>query len=50
MRRGTLPFLLLIIVIGLGAAYVVFWPNAGSNGKPYLGIPNPFTIHNKYLS
>lgn len=45
MRRGTLPFLLLIIVIGLGAAYVVFWPNAGSNGKPYLGIPNPFTIH-----
>ncbi|HEV2661883.1 MAG TPA: hypothetical protein VGU68_14840, partial [Ktedonobacteraceae bacterium] len=44
MRRGTLPFLLLIILLGLGAAYVVFWPSAGKDGKPFLGIPNNFTI------
>ncbi len=26
MRRGTLPLLLFIIVLAVGAAYVVFWP------------------------
>ncbi len=29
MRRGTLPLLLFIIVLALGAAYVVFWPTKG---------------------
>jgi preprotein translocase subunit SecD len=44
MRRGTLPFLLFIILLGLGAAYVVFWPSQGKDGKPFLGIPNNLTI------
>ncbi len=40
MRRGTLPLLLFIIVLAAGAAYTVFWPNAGIGGK----APNPWTI------
>jgi preprotein translocase subunit SecD len=44
MRRGTLPLLLFIIVLALGAAYVIFWPNSGSDGKAFHGINNPFTI------
>src|SRR5450432_3908191 len=40
MRRGTLPLLLLIIVLAVGAAYVVFWPTQGINGK----LPNPWSI------
>ena len=40
MRRGTLPLLLFIIVLALGAAYVVAWPTKGINGK----LPNPWSI------
>jgi preprotein translocase subunit SecD len=40
MRRGTLPLLLFIIALALGAAYVVFWPAKGIDGK----LPNPLTI------
>jgi len=45
MRRGTLTLLFFIILLTLGASYVVFWPNAGTNEKPLYGINNPFTIH-----
>ena len=44
MRRGTLPLLLFIVVLAVGAAYVIFWPNPGSDGKAFHGINNPFTI------
>jgi preprotein translocase subunit SecD len=40
MRRGTLPLLLFIIVLALGAAYAIFWPTQGISGK----LPNPLTI------
>ena len=40
MRRGTLPLLLFIIVLALGAAYAIFWPTQGIDGK----LPNPLTI------
>ncbi len=40
MRRGTLPLLLFIVVLALGAAYVIFWPTKGIDGK----LPNPWTI------
>jgi len=40
MRRGTLPLLLFIIVLALGAAYAIFWPTQGIGGK----LPNPLTI------
>ncbi|QBD78909.1 protein translocase subunit SecD [Ktedonosporobacter rubrisoli] len=43
MRRGTLTLLFFIILLALGASYVVFWPN-NTNGKPWNGISNPFTI------
>lgn len=43
MRRGTLTLLFFIILLAVGASYVVFWPNAG-NGKPLYGINNPFTF------
>lgn len=39
MRRGTLTLLFFIILLGLGAAYVIFWPNSS-----WHGISNPFTI------
>ena len=45
MRRGTLTLLFFIILLTLGASFVVFWPNTGTNGKPLYGINNPFTIH-----
>ncbi len=45
MRRGTLTLLFFIILLTLGASYVVFWPNAGANEKPLYGINNTFTIH-----
>ncbi len=45
MRRGTLTLLFFIILLGLGASYVVFWPNSGPGGKPWHGIPNPFQVH-----
>src|SRR5581483_8785525 len=45
MRRGTLTLLLFIILLAVGASYVIFWPNADSAGKPWHGIPNPFTFH-----
>lgn len=44
MRRGTLTLLFFIILLGLGASYVVFWPNTGAGQKPPLGIHNPLTI------
>ncbi len=44
MRRGTLTLLLFIILLAMGASYVVFWPNSGKDGKPWHGISNPFTI------
>ena len=40
MRRGTLTLLFFIILLALGASYVVFWPNTA-----WHGISNPFTIH-----
>ena len=39
MRRGTLTLLFFIILLGLGAAYTIFWPNTA-----WHGITNPFTI------
>jgi preprotein translocase subunit SecD len=39
MRRGTLLFLLLIVLLGLGAAFVIFWPNTS-----WHGVTNPFTV------
>ena len=44
MRRGTLTLLLFIILLAAGASYVVFWPNADANGKPWRGVSNPFTF------
>lgn len=45
MRRGTLTLLFFIILLGLGAAYVAFWPNPDSKtGQAWHGINNPFTI------
>src|SRR5579875_2616793 len=46
MRRGTVLFLLFIILLAVGASFVVFWPNASSRpgGKPLYGINNPFII------
>ena len=44
MRRGTLVLLLFIVLLGLGAAYVDFWPNPDSAAKPWHGLNNPFTI------
>lgn len=45
MRRGTLPLLLFIILLALGAGWAIFWPNNLST--PFLGISisNPFTFH-----
>src|SRR6266700_3069407 len=45
MRRGTLTLLFFIILLTLGASFVVFWPNTATNAKPLYGINNPFTIH-----
>jgi preprotein translocase subunit SecD len=42
MRRGTLTLLFFILLLAVGAAYVVFWPTADANGKAFHGIPNPF--------
>ena len=39
MRRGTLLLLLFIVLLALGAGYVLFWPN-----HPLYGLNNPFTI------
>src|SRR2546425_4507620 len=44
MRRGTSLLLLFIILLAIGAAYVDFWTNPDSQGHPWHGIPNPFTI------
>ncbi len=44
MRRGTLTFLLFIILLALGASFVVFWPHVDQNGKAWHGINNPFTV------
>ncbi len=43
MRRGTLALLFFIILLAVGAAYVVFWPTTNAKtGLGYRGIPNPF--------
>ncbi len=42
MRRGTLTLLFFILLLAVGAAYVVFWPAKGANGQAFHGIPNPF--------
>ncbi len=39
MRRGTLILLLIIVLLGVGAAFVDFWPHTT---PPYRGIANPF--------
>jgi preprotein translocase subunit SecD len=44
MRRGTLILLFFIILLGLSASYVNFWPNSGPNGQPWHGLPNPFVV------
>jgi len=45
MRRGTLTLLFLIILLGLGAAYVAFWPNPDpKTGQAWHGINNPFAV------
>src|SRR2546430_1902037 len=47
MRRGTLTLLFFIILLALGASYVVFWPHVdGTNVKKALyNVDNPFTVH-----
>lgn len=47
MRRGTTSLLIFIILLALGASFVVFWPQAGINSKqPVLsGVKNPFAFH-----
>jgi preprotein translocase subunit SecD len=40
MRRGTLPLLLFIVLLALGSAFVVFWPN----NLNWHGIHNGITI------
>ncbi len=43
MRRGTLTLLFFIMLLAVGAAYVVFWPATDAKtGQGYRGIPNPF--------
>ncbi len=45
MRRGTLTLLFFIILLAVGAAYVVFWPATNAKtGQGYRGIPNPFAF------
>jgi preprotein translocase subunit SecD len=43
MRRGTLTLLFLIILLAIGASFVLFWPNP-VKGKAWNGINNPFII------
>ncbi len=44
MRRGTLTLLFFIILLAVGASYVIFWPNndGGKANTTFHGIPNPF--------
>jgi preprotein translocase subunit SecD len=44
MRRGTLTLLFFIILLAVGASFVVFWPQATGKAKPLYGINNPFTF------
>ncbi len=46
MRRGTLTLLFFIILLALGASYVIFWPNndGGKANTTFHGIPNPFVF------
>ncbi len=45
MRRGTLTLLFFIILLALGASYVIFWPNNdGKTTQAFHGIPNPFVF------
>ncbi len=45
MRRGTLTLLFFIILLALGASYVVFWPNKeAKTNQPFHGIANPFVF------
>lgn len=45
MRQGTLTLLFFIILLALGASYVIFWPNTNAKtGSAFHGIPNPFVF------
>ncbi len=45
MRRGTLTLLFFIILLAVGASYVIFWPNPDAKtGQAFHGISNPFTF------
>ena len=45
MRRGTLTLLFFIILLAVGASYVIFWPNNdGKTTQAFHGIPNPFVF------
>ncbi|HEY4034136.1 MAG TPA: protein translocase subunit SecD [Ktedonobacteraceae bacterium] len=44
MRRGTLILLIFIILLAAGASFVNFWPNPDTQGKPWHGITNPFSV------
>ncbi len=45
MRRGTLTLLFFIILLAVGASYVVFWPTTDlKTGHTYRGVPNPFAF------
>jgi preprotein translocase subunit SecD len=45
MRRGTLTLLFFIILLAVGASYVIFWPNTNAKtGQGFHGIPNPFVF------
>src|SRR6266516_1619441 len=43
MRRGTLLLLLVIVLLAVGAAFVVFWPHSDT-GQKWHGINNPYSI------
>ena len=44
MRRGSLLLLLCIVLLAVGAAFVDFWPNPDSHGKPWHGLTNPYGV------
>jgi preprotein translocase subunit SecD len=43
MRRGTIPLLIIIIILAVGAGYVV-WPNNPGLNISFLGISNPLKV------
>ena len=44
MRRGTLPFLLLLIVLGISAASVVLWFDTEKDEKSFRNVLNAFRM------